>query len=58
MAAAKYVTTTGAGGHNGTSLGNAWNMAEANAAADDGDVVFIQSGDYSTGIDPANAGSS
>lgn len=52
----RYVTTTGAGSHAGTSLANAWTMAEANAQAVAGDIVQVYPGNYPTAINPTNDG--
>lgn len=53
----KYVTTTGAGGHDGTSEANAWSFAEMIAATPAaGTRVNIKAGAYSVGATtlPAN----
>lgn len=52
-AADKYVTTTGAGTHDGSSAGNAYTLAEANAAAAAGTRFLLASGTYATAINPA-----
>ena len=41
-----YVTVSGAGNHDGSSLANAMTLAEATQAAVAGDVVFVQKGLY------------
>jgi hypothetical protein len=42
----RYVTVTGAGGHDGTSEANAWTLTEAGALAEAGQTVWIKAGDY------------
>ena len=47
MAGVYYCTPSGAGAHDGASIGSAWSLGEAVAHAVAGDVVLLQSGTYS-----------
>lgn len=56
LAADRFVTVTGAGAHDGTTLGNAYSLTEANAAAAPGTRFIMSSGSYGTSINPAAGG--
>ena len=54
VTATRFVTVTGAGGHDGLALGSAWNLTEANANAAADMRIIMAAGDYSaTDINPA-----
>ncbi len=54
----RYVAPTASGSGNGTSITNAWTLAQANANARAGQVVLIEAGTYNGDIQPANGGTS
>ncbi len=54
----RYATPTGAGSQDGTSVANAWTMAQANANLVAGQELNIEPGTYNTQIRPANSGTS
>lgn len=58
LAADKTVTTTGAGGHTGANLANAWSLSEACAQALPGDVVNLRAGTYTDQLNVTHDGSS